>query len=182
MTCREAQSSIIEALHHPGAGSLREPWEQHLACCPACAQFQRQQWNLDAELAASFGVPALPGDFGAAVLSRAADLPAVLDPAQIADRKRRIEAEDEALLRRVGVGGGLWKRRWRVFLWSGAAAAALATATAIAGAHAQDLRPLQGWLERDSMGWALWLVIAAGFAGAGSLAARFVGGSISNIW
>jgi hypothetical protein len=172
MNCREAQLSILEALHNPVAGGVGEPWEQHLASCPACARFQRQHRDLDAELAALFDGPALPAGFGAAVLNRAADLPRVLDPAQIADRKRRIDAEDEALLRRVGLGAGFWKHRWRVFLWSGAASAALAAAASFAGAHVQDLRPLQGWLDGNSMGWAVWFVIAAAFAGAGSLAAR----------
>lgn len=72
----------------------------HLAQCVACREFARQLEQLDAALARGVKAPALPPDFSARLRQRIQTVP-VWSEAELAERRRRLQAEYEAGLARL---------------------------------------------------------------------------------
>src|SRR5262249_9148559 len=76
MDCRQAQEEILEMFD----GSPGAQVHEHLASCPACAEFLARQSALDRELAGLLEPPALSPDFRAGLRRRIKDAPERLGP------------------------------------------------------------------------------------------------------
>ena len=97
MTCREIENRLLDFEDGQLPASERETVVGHLADCTHCQSFARQLKQLDATLARSVKMPVLSGSFSVKLKERIQATP-ILTPAEIAERKRRYQAEYEAAL------------------------------------------------------------------------------------
>jgi hypothetical protein len=144
MACPEFEDRILETLEAspaPGAADTsadpaaaaaaagRADLEAHLATCEACREFAQAQRLLDAQLQTAFSQPRLPTDFARRVLRAVDAQTPAASPEWRAERRRAIETEYQARLRRKrGWVLGLRTADWMELLGWGVGAGCAAVA------------------------------------------------------
>jgi anti-sigma factor RsiW len=104
MSCQEIENKILDYQENRLPPAQRVEVETHLAGCDGCRMFARQLRQLDAALSAKVKVPALSSEFVRRVQKRIQVAPAALPEAQLAERKRQLQAEFEAGQARITRG------------------------------------------------------------------------------
>lgn len=101
MNCEEFESRILDYQDNqlnPGECGIVE---EHLVSCPDCRTLAEQLQKLDATLARSARIPALPLDFKSRLRERIRSESVVIPEPQREERKRQLRIEYEARLVRL---------------------------------------------------------------------------------
>jgi|WetSurMetagenome_2_1015567.scaffolds.fasta_scaffold791062_1 anti-sigma factor RsiW len=101
MACEEFENRLLDYQENHLSAGERTAVERHLANCAKCQALVRQLQHLDAALLRTVKVPTLRADFSARLQQRIQAGTVVLSKAQIAERKRRMQAEYEAGLAQI---------------------------------------------------------------------------------
>lgn len=100
MACKQFENRILAYLENQLPPADRAQITAHLEGCADCRAFARQLEHLDAQLTRALKVPTLPPSFNARLRQRI-QTTTVLSDAEIAERKRQLQAEYEAGLARI---------------------------------------------------------------------------------
>jgi len=100
MACHEFENYILDCQEGRLSAKDRESVDKHMAGCAACHTFARQLKQLDNALTRTVKAPVLSAAFQAKLQQRIQATP-VMSPAEIARRKRQMQAEYEAGLSRL---------------------------------------------------------------------------------
>ncbi len=100
MACVEFENLIPDYLEKQLPPEAQSRVAAHLAQCAHCREFARQIEQIDAALACGVKAPELPPDFRARLRQRIQSVP-VWSEAELAERRRRLQAEYEAGLARL---------------------------------------------------------------------------------
>ena len=101
MACEEFENRLLDYLENHLPAGERETVEKHLAGCVECQALVRQLRQLDAALLRTVKVPTLRADFSARLQQRIRAGTVTLSQAEIAGRKRQMQAEYEAGLTQI---------------------------------------------------------------------------------
>ena len=158
MACEEFENRLLDYQENHLPAGERETVERHLAGCLECQAFVRQLQQLDAALLRAVKVPTLRADFSARLQQRIRAGTMTLSQAEIAGRKRQMQAEYEIGLARI------W--RWPSLLANLLGYLRLAMLIALAVGLAWQFMP---WLvnlfigpAQDGLGGNPLLVVATG--------------------
>lgn len=102
MACEQFEPHILDYLENQLPPGERARVAAHLAACADCRAFARQLRELDTRLTRTLKVPTLSPSFNAE-LRRRIQITHVMSEAEIAERKRQLQAEYEAGLARITV-------------------------------------------------------------------------------
>jgi anti-sigma factor RsiW len=100
MPCESFENQMLDYLENQLAAPDRARVEKHLAGCAACRALAQQLQQLDLQLTRSVKSPALSPAFSTKLQQRIQATP-IMSSAEIAERKRRLQAEYEAGLQRL---------------------------------------------------------------------------------
>ncbi len=101
MTCHEIENYILDYEEGRLPSANREAVGKHIAGCDHCRTLATQLKQLDTALTQKLKAPALSAAFKARLQQRIQTDVVVLSPAQIAERKRQLQAEYELGLARL---------------------------------------------------------------------------------
>ena len=96
MTCDEFENRFLAGQESPLTTAERAAGEKHLADCAGCQTLTRELQQLDAALTATVKAPVLSADFNRRLATRIHAATPALSEAQLAERRRHIQAEYEA--------------------------------------------------------------------------------------
>ncbi len=103
MNCCDAQTRILDRLHHGGGpGDRADELNAHLDSCANCRAWNARQLTIDTALSTQLS-PLKPGPAWRAQLQRRIEaLPPLLSPDEAAERRRSLEAEFHRSRPRIG--------------------------------------------------------------------------------
>lgn len=153
MLCHEIENKILDYQEKQLPADQQAEVHSHLAGCPVCRTFAGQLERLDKALSAGVKIPALSASFERRLHEQIQTGSVTLSAAQLAERKRLLQAEFDAGLARVSrgtlaLGGLLTHLAWLVL---GLVAASLAWRF-IPQVHWDGLDPhLLSWLAASAV-------------------------------